>query len=65
MQERQMLVPELRILATSPEFRPKIKRQMKRMRSQMVTFGIASSSAVILIVFRAVSVTPHPEISSP
>jgi hypothetical protein len=41
-----MLVPEFRMLAISPVFSPKIKRPIKRMRSQMVTFGMASSRAV-------------------
>jgi hypothetical protein len=43
MQDRQILAPELKILATSPVFRPKIKRQRNKMRSQMVTFGMAFS----------------------
>jgi hypothetical protein len=55
-----MLVPELRMLVISPVFSPKIKRQMKKMRSQMVTFGMASSSAVFIKVFQAADVTPHP-----
>jgi hypothetical protein len=47
-----MLVPELRMLVISPVFSPKIKRQMKMMRSQMVSFGMASSSAVLEAYFR-------------
>jgi hypothetical protein len=34
------------MLAISPVFSPNIKRQIKRARSQMVTFGMASSGAV-------------------
>jgi hypothetical protein len=38
-----MLAPELKILAISPEFRPKIKRQRNKMRSQMVSLDMAFS----------------------
>jgi hypothetical protein len=38
-----MLVPEFKMLAISPVFSPKIKRQIKRTRSQMVSFGMAYS----------------------
>jgi hypothetical protein len=44
-----MLVPEFRMLAISPVFSPKTKRQIKRTRSQMVTFDMASSRAVLLV----------------
>jgi hypothetical protein len=43
-----MLVPALRMLAISPVFSPKRKRQIKRMRNQMVIFAMASSCADIL-----------------
>jgi hypothetical protein len=45
-----MLVPEFRMLAISPVFSPNIKRQIKRTRSQMVTFGMASSGAVFFTI---------------
>ena len=48
IQDRQILVPEFRMLAISPVFSPNNKRQIKRTRSQMVTFGMASSGAFFL-----------------
>jgi hypothetical protein len=38
-----MLVPEFKMLAISPLLSPKIKRQIKRTRSQRARFGMASS----------------------
>jgi hypothetical protein len=43
-----MLVPEFRMLAISPVFSPNSKRQIKMTRSQMVTFGMASSGVFFL-----------------
>jgi hypothetical protein len=45
------------MLAISPTFSPKIKRQIKRMRSQMVSFGMASSR-IAGAFFQALEVTP-------
>jgi len=44
MQERQMLVPEFKMLATSPLFNPSSNRRMKRMSSQRDRLGMNSSS---------------------
>jgi hypothetical protein len=55
MQDRQILAPELKILATSPVFRPKIKRQRNKMRSQMVSLGMAFSWAVFMFLFAHLS----------
>jgi hypothetical protein len=57
-----MLVPELRMLAISPVFSPKIKRQIKRIRSQMVSFGMAASR-IVCNIFSAVEVLLIPSLS--